>query len=121
MKQPANSFLIDLLNILSEATECFIQAPSLDNTLIEGILQDLDNDRCKLLQLDKINRYKFINQELETSFSRYIQYIEINKNGVLLFTGFDGVEYGVISKTVSIPEWFKVKYVPDTCMISSEW
>ncbi len=120
MKQPANIFLIDILKVLPEATECFIQAPSLENTLVEGMLQDLDNDRCKLLQLDKINRYKFVNQELKTSFSIYIQYIEINKNGVLLFTGFDGAEYGVISKSVFIPEWFKIKYVSDICMISSE-
>ncbi len=121
MGQTTHSFLVDILNILPEKIECFIQAPSLENTVIKGMLQDSDYDYYKLLQLDKTSRNKFIKQALETSFEMYIQNIEIKENGVLLFEGFDGVEYGTISKKILIPEWFKEKYIPDTCMVSSEW
>ena len=54
-------------------------------------------------------------------FSIYIQKLEIRENGVLLFEGFDGCEYGMISKWVIIPEWFKEKYVTETCIVSNEW
>lgn len=51
----------------------------------------------------------------------YIQNMQVKKDGILLFEGFDGVEFGTISKTILIPEWFKEKYIPDTCTVSMEW
>lgn len=120
MEQESN-FLVAVLNILPEKVECFIQAPSLDNIIIEGMLQNSAYDYYKLLRLDEASKDRFIQQELETSFGMYIQNIEIRENGALLFKGFDGVEYGTLSKKLFIPEWFKEKYMPDTCLISSEW
>lgn len=116
MESQANSFFIDLLNILPEEIECFIQAPSLENSVIEDMLQNTDYDYFKLLLLDKAKKEKIIRQELETFFSADIQSIEIKKDGVLLFEGHDGVEFGSISKEIFIPEWFKEKYVPDNLM-----
>lgn len=121
MEQLENSFLIDVLKILPEKVECFIQSPSLDNEIIQEMFQNTDFDYYKLIFLDETNKDKFLKQELETAFSIYIQNIEIKGNGVLLFKGYDGVEFGTISKKISIPEWFKEKYIPDTCMISSDW
>jgi hypothetical protein len=107
MEQSKNKFLIDVLNILPEEVECFIQAPSLDNNIVNDMLKNSDYDYYKLLRLDKVSKDKFIRQELETSFSIYIQSIEIKKNGILLFEGFDGVEFGMISQKVLLPGWFK--------------
>lgn len=44
MEQNENSFIIDVLNILPEKTECFIQAPSLENSAIKEMLQKSDFD-----------------------------------------------------------------------------
>lgn len=121
MEQAENNFLIDILSILPKKIECFIQAPSLDNNIIQEMLQNSDYEYYKLLQLDEGKKEKFIIQELETSFGMYIQKIEIKENGILLFEGFDGVEYGTISNKVSIPKWFKERYIPDTCLISTHW
>lgn len=121
MEQIENSFFIDVLNILPEKVECFIQAPSLDNVIIQEMFENTDYDYYKLLSLDETNKKTVLRQELETSFSIYIQSIEIKENGVLLFEGFDGVEYGTISKHILIPNWFKEKYIPDTCVVSSDW
>jgi len=121
MNRIEKSFFVDLLSILPENIDCFIQAPSLENTVIEKMLQDSEYGYYKLLQLNSANRDTFVNQEEETLFSVYIQNIQIRKEGVLLFEGFDGVEYGTISNKVQVPDYFKVKYIPDTCMISSEW
>lgn len=121
MEQIENNFLGDVLNILPEKIECFIQAPSLDNAIIEKMLQNSDFDYYKLLRLDGESKEKVIRQQVETFFGVYIQKIEIKENGILLFEGFDGVEYGTISKKIFIPEWFKEQYIPDTCIVSSEW
>ncbi|MGC4128200.1 MAG: hypothetical protein QM564_01275 [Bergeyella sp.] len=115
MIQP-NFFLIDLLDILPEDIDCFIQAPSLENIVIKEMLQDTEYDYYKLLKLNNTNKKIFIKQELETSFSMHIQNIKINKDRVLLFEGYDGVEYGSISQNICIPDWFKEKYFPDYLM-----
>lgn len=116
-----NEFFIDLFNILPESVTCFIQAPSLENNIIKNMLQDSEYDYYKLVTINSVNKEKFISQEIETSFSMYIQKIEIKQNNVLLFEGFDGIEFGIISKTVILPDWFKIKYISDVCTISKEW
>lgn len=121
MEQNENSFLIDVLIILPEKVECFIQAPSLENLVIKGMLKKADFDYFEVLMFNEESKEKFVRQEIETSFSVYIQKIEIKENGDLLFEGFDGCEYGKISKKIIIPEWFKEKYIPDTCIVSNEW
>ena len=115
------NLLTDRLQILPEEIECFIQAPSLENETIQNMMAVTEYDYYKLLRLSKSNRNEFINQELANSIGDYIQNIQIKQGSKLLFEGFDGIEYGTISKSVIIPEWFKEKYVPDTCMISNEW
>ena len=102
MEQNENNFLTDVLNILPEKIECFIQAPSLENSVIKEMLQKSDLDYFELLNLNKTSKEIFVRQEMETSFSVYIQKIEIRENGLLLFEGFDGCEYGMISKTLVI-------------------
>lgn len=121
MEQVENSFLIDILNILPKKVECFIQSPSLENAIIQEMFQSTDFDYYKVIYLDETNKDIFIRQELETSFSMYIQSIEIKEKGEVLFKGYDGVEYGTISKKIFIPEWFREKYIPDTCVVSFDW
>lgn len=121
MKQKKNDFLVDLMKILPEKIECLIQAPSLDNKIIQEMFQNSDYDYYELLELDDVRKKIFIDQALKTSFGVYIQKIEIKENGILLFEGFDGIEYGMISNKVSVPQWFIERYIPDICVISTKW
>jgi hypothetical protein len=116
MERQPNSFFIDLLNILPQEVECFIQAPSLENTVVEAMLQNSEFDYFKVLTLDVTKKKEIVRQEIETFFSGSIQSIEIKKSGVLLFEGYDGVEFGSISREVFIPDWFKEKYSPNNLM-----
>lgn len=121
MKQKENKLLIDVLKILPENIECFIQAPSLDIDVVNEMLQSTNYDYYKIIHLNNKNKNNFINQELETSFSTYIQKIEIKKNEGVLFEGYDGMEYGIISARIFVPQWFKKRYIPDICIVSSDW
>ncbi|MBS3915314.1 MAG: hypothetical protein KG003_12535 [Bacteroidetes bacterium] len=116
-----DNLLIDILNVIPAKMECYIQAPSLNNKIILDMFKKTEYDYYQLLIIDETNKNTIVNQERETSFGIYVQRIEIKKNGALLFDGFDGVEFGIVSKNLVIPEWFKEKYVPETCMISPNW
>ena len=121
MMEKGKDFFVDLLNILPINIDCFIQAPSLDDLIIEKMLVDSKYAYYKLLQMDSKKKEIFINHQIETSFGMYIQSIEIKEKEYLLFEGYDGVEFGIISNKVHIPDWFLKLYVPEICSISPNW
>lgn len=121
MRNEKNDFLIDVFNILPDNVECLIQAPSLENSIIQNMMVDSNYDYYKLICFDKEKKQNFINQEIENSIGDYIQNIQIKNESKMLFEGFDGFEYGTLSKYIVIPKWFNEKYIPDICMVSNEW
>ena len=64
MEQNKNGFIIDVLNILPEKIECFIQAPSLENLAIKEMLQKSDFDYFDLLILMKIVKEYLLDKNL---------------------------------------------------------
>src|SRR5690606_4052343 len=121
MNNEHNNFLVDILSILQHEVECLIQAPSLENSTIQKMKESSKYDYYNVINLTEGNKEEFINEEFTNSIRNYIQNIQIRKGDSLLFEGYDGVEYGIISKHLIIPDWFIKKYVPDTCTISNEW
>lgn len=117
-----DNLLVDVLKILPEEVECFIQAPSLENEIIQKMMLDSELDYYKSIKFNKTNKLEFINQELNFSISAYFQNIQIKSDNKLLFQGFDGVEFGTLSKTIFTPQWFKEKYIlTELCIVSGEW
>lgn len=116
------NLLLDALNVLPEEVECFIQAPSLENEVVQKMMTDSDFDYYKVVKLNNKSKKKFIDQVLAYSIADYFQNIQIKYNSKLLFEGFDGVEFGTLSKSIIIPEWFKEKYIlTGLCTVSDEW
>lgn len=121
MTIPSNFFFIDILKIFPDDISCYIQAPTLANKVIEDLFENIEDNHLKVLHFDKSIKNIIVRQEIETSFSEYIIRIQIKANGILVFEGYDGIEFGVISQKVNIPKWFENLYIPDDCIISSEW
>jgi hypothetical protein len=121
MSSESNNFLIDVFSILPDDMECLIQAPSLENSIVQNMMLDSEYDYYKLIRFDKERKVHFINEEITNSIGAYIQNIRIKKDESLLFEGFDGVEYGTLSKYMIVPEWFKEKYITDICTVSNDW
>ncbi len=97
--------------------ECDIQAPSLENDVLQKMM-----DYDQLVRLNKANKQLFIDAILIDSTIAHFQNIQIRSNGNLLFEGYDGIDYGILSNSVTIPEWFAQAYVvTGDCMISKEW
>lgn len=114
--------LIDLLSILPDEVVCYIQAPSLENDVLQKMMVDSEFDYYQLVRLNKVNKQLFIDAILIDSTIAHFQNIQIRSNGNLLFQGYDGIDYGILSNSVTIPEWFAQAYVvTGDCMISKEW
>lgn len=114
--------LIDILNILPQEVDCYIQAPSLEDTFILSLMRESNFPYYKHLPLNNINRRKIIEYIQNHPIAEYFQSIEIRYNGKLLFEAHDGVEFGILSKSVTIPNWFTERHIKtETCLISSDW
>jgi hypothetical protein len=108
--------LVDLLSILPDEVECYIQAPSLENPIIQNMMVD------ELIRLDKMNKQLFIDAIMIDSTIAHFNKVEIRSNGKSLFIGYDGIGYGTLSNSIIIPEWFTQAYVSNgDCVISNEW
>jgi hypothetical protein len=117
-----NSLLLDVINILPDGIDCYIQAPSLEDKTILGLMSLTEHAYYKSVKLEGNNKKVFLQQVKEHPIEEYFQSIEIKFDGKLLFVGYDGIEFGIISNTIKLPEWFVDKYVKaEMCNISNEW
>ena len=59
---------------------------------------------------------------VDESIEEYFHSIEIRLNDKLLFNGYDGVAYGMISKTLPLTDSFKKNFIDhQMCTVSEEW
>ena len=76
----------------------------------------------KEIKLTESNKLKLAEIIEGLNIEDDFQSLEIRYNNQLLFEGYDGMEYGTISKTYNLPIWFIDKYIKnDMCIVSSEW
>ncbi|MEO6963928.1 MAG: hypothetical protein ABIY90_18310 [Puia sp.] len=116
------SFFISVLNLIPVGSFLFIQAPSLEVESILNVMKETENEYFKSIELTPENKRLLINEIKLGNFQNYIHLTEIRHNKQLLFQGFDGVEFGIISNRISLPKEFILKYINDNfCSISKDW
>ena len=117
------SYIIDVLNLVPDNSICFIQAPSIDeSSTLNDVLTPSEFDCYHQVILSPTNKKTIIeiikDEEIEADF----QSIEIRHNGKLYFEGYDGMQFGTISKELEFPENFIKNYIDsDMCSIAAEW
>jgi hypothetical protein len=116
-----NQFLVDVLLLLPDDLECLLQAPSLDIPEIEQMFKPSSSQSFPVIIANSEIKVKMILLEKQLNWSMFINRIEIKSEDKLLFEGYDGVEFGVISNSLEIPDWFSSKYIPEYCNISGAW
>ena len=115
-------FFVDILKIMPEDIDCYIQSPDLEDNIVLGMLLPTEYEYYQYIHLNKNNKDNFIERLKEEPVVEYFQSIEIKKDSILLFEGYDGIESGRISKIITIPAWFKEKYKEDwDYTISIDW
>lgn len=122
MNNSDDSLLISVFKILPEVIDCYLQAPSLEDETILNMMSDTEYPYYKLIKVNNLNKKSFINHLYVHDVIQYFQNIELKNNNEMLFQGFDGVEIGIISKQIRIPEWFRDKYInTGDCIIANDW
>jgi len=116
------SFCIDIISLLPIGSTCFIQAPHFENSKILNLMTPSKFVYYSQIKLTELNK-KFLREEMiSNNIQEEFQSIEIRFNNKLLFEGFDGMEFGLISNTIVLPNWFIDKHIKtDKCAISQEW
>lgn len=117
-------FLIDVIKILPEDINCFIQAPSLDGKEILNMMVESEFLYFKVIKLNLLNKDSFIKILSNHSITQDFHHIEIrlSSNNKKLFEGWDGIEFGHFSKDIEIPNWFEEKYLNEEMYyVSEEW
>jgi hypothetical protein len=74
------------------------------------------------VDLDESNQKILLEWNENDDFLDFVERLEIVKGDKLLFEGYDGMEFGTISKYVDIKEAFRKHYINgDSCIISENW
>lgn len=116
------SYTIDIFNILPNEASCFIQAPNLEDPEILMLMLPTQFEYYKEIKLTDSNKKKIIEKVTTQNIEEDFQSIEIRHKNQLLFEGYDGMEYGTISKAFKLPIWFIEKYIKsEMCGVSKEW
>jgi hypothetical protein len=115
-------FFVDILKIMPDNIDCYIQSPDLEDNIIKKMMSSTEYDYYQSIHLNGSNRDSFIERLKKETIVEYFQNVEIKKGSILLFEGYDRIEFGRISKTINIPVWFKEKYKEDwNYAISTDW
>jgi hypothetical protein len=116
------AFCIDIINLVPIGSTCFIQAPNLENSKILNLMTPSKYAYYREIKLTELNKKILIEEILSNNIQEEFQSIEIKVNNKLLFEGYDGMEFGVITNTIVLPNWFVDKHIKtDMCAISEEW
>ncbi|MDX2045231.1 MAG: hypothetical protein SFU87_00500 [Chitinophagaceae bacterium] len=118
----SQSYIIDVLNLVPDNSVCYIQAPSIENMEFINLMKESPFEYFKQLALNPENK-KILIRLIETeNVEDFFHNIEIRYNNQLLFEGYDGMEFGTVSKTLQLPGSFKEKYIRGLmCVVSNEW
>lgn len=115
-----NDFFLDIIRLFSTDCDCYLQAPDLDKDLIHDLMDDCSIPYYVKIRLTMENTLKFMDLESHYHISQWIQSMEIRKDEKLLFEGYDSIEYGLFSKEITIPDWFRCKH-EEGFGISPDW
>ena len=117
------SYIIDVINLVPDNSICFIQAPSLeDHSALNNLLMSSEFSYFRQVVLSHTNKEIISLIIKDEEVEGYFQSIEIRHDGKLYFEGYDGMEYGTISKDINLPESFIKDYINcGKCIVSNEW
>ncbi len=116
------SYTIDIIKLVPDDSICYIQAPSNDNSQFLNLMKPSQFEYYLQIVLTPANKELLTKVIANDNVEEYFQSIEIRHNNQLLFEGYDGMEYGTVSKNLKLPVEFIEKYIGEEMyIVSKEW
>jgi len=116
------AFFVDIINLVPDNSICYVQAPSLENSELLALLSESPYKYYKQVILSPSNKSLFCKIVSKEGVEIYFQSIEIKFNNDLLFKGYDGMDYGTISKRIELPAEFVNTHFPkEMYNVSQDW
>jgi hypothetical protein len=114
-------FFIAVLKLMPDNSIVYMQAWSIKSTIISELLVQSEDPALQRMQLNSESRAKLIAETINDRLPQYVSYIEIRKDGMILFKAYDGVEIGDISQEIPVTEEFIKNFVTTKmCAVVSE-
>lgn len=115
-------FFIDVLKLMPSDISLYIQSPHEEVTEVLNEIGCTQENVYKVVSLNEESLAFLIASVLQGSIEEYIHCIQIKQENNLLFEGYDGLEYGVFSKEIVIPDDFKETHeANEMFLVSNEW
>lgn len=116
------SYLIEIVNLVPDDSIFYVQAPSCDHINYIKLVTNSKFPYYNQVTLTLSNKKSLIDLIVNDNIVDYFQSIEIRLNEVLLFEGYDGMEYGTISQNLRLTETFIHNFIKkDMCIVSTDW
>lgn len=117
------SYIIDIIDLVPDNSVCFIQAPSIEkSSALNDLLMPSQFSYYQQVILSQVNKKILVEIIKYEEVEGYFQSMEIRHDGKLYFEGYDGMEYGTISKDINLPDNFIKYYINgEMCIVSNEW
>ena len=117
------SYIINVINIVPDNSVCFIQAPGVEHSsALNNLLTPSKFPYYHQVILSPLNKEALIKIVKDEKVQEYFQSLEITTNNKLSFEGYDGMEYGTISKDIKLTDNFIRDYVDEhMCVVSEKW
>jgi hypothetical protein len=116
------TFITEVINLVPQDSICFIQAPSIESLTYLELVTASSFDYYKQIILTGSNKRLLGKVIADENIEEFFQSIQIRFNDKLLFEGYDGMEYGIISKTLPLTDFFKKNLIDKKlCVVSEEW
>lgn len=117
------SYIINVINIVPDNSVCFIQTPGVEHSsALNNLLTPSKFPYYHQVILSLLNKEALIKIVKDEKVQEYFQSMEITTNNKLNFEGYDGMEYGTISKDIKLTDNFIRDYVDEhMCVVSEKW
>ena len=117
------SYIINVIQLVPENSICFIQAPNIEcHSALNNLFMPSEFSYYQQVTLSHANKEAISDIIKDEEVEGYFQSVEIRHDGKLYFEGYDGMEYGTISKDINLPESFIKDYINGgMCIVSNEW
>jgi hypothetical protein len=115
-------YFIDVLKIVPTNSFIYIQSPHNEILSVLNSMKPRKDGVYTVVQLTNQNRDLLIEATKEKHIQDFIHSLEIRFEDKLIFEGWDGMDYGEISKTIPLTQEFMKNYIEgQMCIISSSW